>query len=129
MPIDIKIDESELAGFSIPAKDQLWDAVTEYSLSLIREANRIESSRNAGHGISEITSAMVNDAAVVQRQGLGPPRQSIFLKCVKIVAALSCAFSGYMFDPKALQERLYLVVFIGMFSCAIVTVTISIMKE
>lgn len=129
MPIEIIIDESKLAGFSEPAKDRLRDVVLEYSLLLVREANRIESSRNTGHGPAEVNSAMVNDAAVVQRQGLGPPRQSRLLKCIKIAAALLCAFSGYMFDPKSLQSRLYLVVFILMISGAVVTVTISIIKE
>ncbi len=72
MPIEVKILDSELTGFSAPAQDRLREAMQEYATSVVQEANRIESSRNIGHGPNEITSAMVSSAVVVQQQGLGP---------------------------------------------------------
>jgi len=129
MAIEIKIPASDLTGFSDPARARLTTAAEEYVVSLIEEANRIEAGRKTGNGPLEITHGMVSDAVIVQRQGLGNSKKSALSKILRVVSAALSLAAGIMFDPQLLQNQTYLVVFVLIIAAAILTMTISIMRE
>jgi len=97
--------------------------------TLIKEANRIEAGRNTANGPPEITQGMVNDAVVAQRHGLGVIQTNWWSKVLRILAAILSLIVGFMYDPIALQQQIYLVIFVLLIACAILTMTISILKE
>lgn len=128
MPVQVTIEDADLAGFSDAAKARLSDAAHEYVGSIIEEANRIEVSRNS-HGPSEITHGMVTDAVIVNRRGLGIRQTNGLSKVLRIVSAVSCLIVGVMYDVSDLQDKVYLASFIVLIAVAILTMTVSILKE
>lgn len=129
MPIHLKIDDVDVSGFSDPAKARLREAGENYILALIQEANRIEAGRNTGRGVPEVTQGMVSDAVIVQRQGLGSSPRTFWSKMVRVLAAVFSLIAGLMFDAQLMQSKLYVGVFLFVVAVAIITVTVSILKE
>lgn len=129
MPLEIKIQDGDIVGFSAPAKTRLHRAVEDYASSLIAEANRIEAGRNIGKGPPEITQGMVNDAVMVLRQGLGSFQSKLSSKVLRVVAAILSLVVGFMYDAQLLQQRWYLALFVITIAAAILTLTISILRE
>lgn len=129
MPIEIKIGDGDMTGFSAPAKEGLRKAVDDYASSLIAEANRIEAGRNTGNGPPEITHGMVNDAVIVQRQGLGSPQKKFSSKVLRAISAILALIVGIMYDAQSLQQEWYLLIFVTLIAGAILTLTISILRE
>ncbi len=129
MPIEIKIDDSDVDGFSKPAKKRLEEAVKEYASALILESNRIEVGRNSGSGPPEVTQGMVSDAVIVRGRALGTHQTRSSSKLVKIISAILTVAVGVMYDRTLLQKPLYLAIFIMVLGSAIVTNTISILRE
>ena len=129
MPVDIQISDDDLKGFSADARDHLKKATTDYATDLIEEANRIEAGRNSTGGRPEVTRGMVNDAKILQRRGLGAPRKSRGLRILRVVAAVLSLSVGIMYDETRLLNGGYMLLFILAVSAAILTVTISTLKE
>lgn len=129
MPIEIEINEDDLSGFSEPARERLKQAAEDYVSTLISESNRIEAGRNSNNGPAEITQAMVNDAVVVQRQGLSTAPTRVASKVLRVVAAVLSLIVGFMYDPVALQSQAYMATFVVLTAAAIIAMTISILKE
>lgn len=130
MPLDIQIADDDLKGFSAQARDRLKGAMTEFATDLIEEANRIEAGRNATSGTPEVTRGMVNDAKVSLRRGLGTPRKNWGLRILRVVAAVLSLCVGFMYDQTNLQQSGgYMLLFILAVSAAILTVTITTLKE
>ena len=127
MPVDLKISEADLKGFSQPARDALKKAVAAYATDLIEEANRIEAGR--GSPEPEVTRAMVDDAAFALRRGLGTPPRNLVLKILRIGAAVLSLLVGILFDPAKLQNGGYMTFFIVVVAGAILAVTLSILRE
>lgn len=123
------VEDSDLSGFSDTAKQRLKKAAEEYVDGLIQEANRIEAARNTTNGPPEVTSGMVNDAVIVQRSGLGSPKHSLSLKLLRLASALLTLLVGIMYDAEKLQDQTYLVLFVLAIGAAIVTTTLSVLKE
>lgn len=129
MPVNIEIFDVDLQGFSDPAKEKLSDAVTQFSTSLIEEANRIESGRNATNGVIEITRSMVSDAALVLRRGLGTPKKRFGTLIIRVIASVLSLIVGFMYDGTKLQDNTYMLIFIMLVAATILAVTISAIKE
>lgn len=127
--MDIEISNDDLKGFNNQAKAKLSEAATEFIGDLIEESNRLESSRNTTGNDPEITSSMVNDARVLIRRGLTQPKMGMGLKILRIAAAVLSLLVGVLYDSEKLQSGGYMLLFIGVITAAILTVTISMIKE
>lgn len=80
--MQIDIEDRNLLGFNQPAKDELKKSATDFIDELIKESNRIESSRNPSSGNPQITSGMVTDATVFVRRGLIQPKKKNTCKSI-----------------------------------------------
>lgn len=129
MALDIQIPENDLNGFSDEARDHLKKATADYATDLIEEANRIETGRNSTGGSPEVTRGMVDDAKVLLRRGLGAPKKSMGIRILRVIAAVLSLGVGIMYDKTSLQNGGYMLLFILVFASAILTVTISTLKE
>lgn len=127
--MDINISNEDLKGFNEQAKAKLSEAATEFIGDLIEESNRLESSRNTSGNDPEITSSMVNDARILIRRGLAQPKKDFGLKILRIAAAVLSLLVGVLYDSEKLQSGGYMLLFIGVITAAILTVTISTIKE
>lgn len=127
--MEIEIEEDDLAGFNVNAHNELKKAAKEYIDDVIEESNRIESARNSTSNNPEITSSMVNDAKILIRRGLSQPKKKIGVRIVRIVGAILSVVSGVLYDSTKLQDSWYMVLFIGVITATILTVTISTIKE
>ncbi|MCF5716794.1 hypothetical protein GS629_00415 [Aeromonas veronii] len=127
--MDINISNEDLKGFNEQAKAKLAEAATEFIGDLIEESNRLESSRNTSGNEPEITSSMVNDARILIRRGLTQPKKDFGLKILRIAAAVLSLLVGVLYDSEKLQSGGYMLLFIGVITAAILTVTISTIKE
>lgn len=127
--MDIEISDNDLKGFNNQAKAKLSEAATEFIGDLIEESNRLESTRNTTGSDPEITSSMVNDARVLIRRGLAQPKKGMGLKILRIAAAVLSLLVGVLYDSEKLQSGGYMLLFIGVITSAILTVTISTIKE
>tara|TARA_R110000851_G_scaffold331929_1_gene506958 strand:+ start:3776 stop:4162 length:387 start_codon:yes stop_codon:yes gene_type:complete len=127
--MEIKIPEGDLKGFNDRAKGKLSEATTVFITDLIEESNRLESSRNTTGDEPEITSSMVNDAQVLIRRGLARPKRSTGIKILRVIAAVLSLLVGILYDSEKLQSGVYMLLFIAVITGAILTVTISTIKE
>ncbi|HGE7137316.1 hypothetical protein [Citrobacter freundii] len=116
--MQIDIEDRNLLGFNQPAKDEL-----------IKESNRIESSRNPSSGNPQITSGMVTDATVFVRRGLIQPKKKIRVKVLRVISAIVSLLVGIIYDATKLQDKTYMLIFIVVVAIAIISVTISTIME
>lgn len=129
MPIEIKIDDADLLGFSGPAKAGIQKAGAEFVTSVIAEANRLESGQNNSGGPVEITQAMIADAVTIQRRSLGSRKKPSSDRILSVASGISWAVSGFLYDSSKLQDATYMAVFIGVVALAIILTTISAFRE
>ncbi|MHB8138384.1 MAG: hypothetical protein ACYDGO_08350 [Smithellaceae bacterium] len=127
--MEIKVSDDVLKGFNDKAKDKLSEAATGFIDDLIEESNRLESSRNTTGDEPEITSSMVNDASILIRRGLAQPKKGIGLTILRVAAAVLPLLVGILYNSARLQDGAYMLLFIGVVTAAILTVTISIIKD
>lgn len=105
------------------------EATTKFVDDLIEESNRLESSRNTTGDDPQVTSSMVNDASVLILRGLSQPRRGVGIKILRVAAAVSSLLVGVLYDPDKLQSAEYMLLFILIVTAAILTVTISTIRE
>lgn len=129
MPIDIRVEDADLAGFSDPAKEGVKQAGEQFIKHVINEANRLESGQNSGGGPVEITKAMVDNAALIQRHAIGGKNAPLQVKLLRIAAAVISLVVGFMYDEAKLQNTAYMAVFVLFIAGAILTTTLSTLKE
>lgn len=127
--MEINIPDQDLSGFNQKAKDKLIEATKDFVSDLIEESNRLESTRNTAGDEPEIISSMVNDARVLIRRGLSQPKKSMGMKTLRVIAAALSLLVGILYDPTELQSSGYMLLFIAVITAAILTVTISTIKE
>ncbi|MBN1169387.1 hypothetical protein JXA63_05895 [Candidatus Woesebacteria bacterium] len=127
--MQIQIPDQDLKGFNEKAKEKLSEATTEFVSDLIEESNRLEASRNTTGDDPQITSSMVNDARVLLRRGLSLPKKGIGIKSLRVVSAILSLSAGMLYDTTKLQDSGYMLLFIVVITAAILTVTISTIKE
>lgn len=129
MPINIDINDSDLAGFNDQAKQELKTSIETFSDDLIAEANRIESSVNSTSQGPEITSSIVRDAKVLIRHKISKPKRNTLSILLKIGASVLSLVAGIMYQKEKLQDTTYLVFYIIVIALAILLTTISVIKE
>lgn len=129
MPIEIVIEDADLAGFSAPAKEGVKRAGEEFIKHVINEANRLESAQNVGGGPVEITNAMVDNAALIQRHAIGVKKTATGIKVLRITSAVISLIVGFMYDEIKLQDAGYLAIFVIFIAGAILTTTLATLKE
>lgn len=127
--MEIDIPDDDLKGFNAKAKEKLDESAKEFVGDLIEESNRIESARNTSGNDPEITSSMVNDARVLIRRGLSQPKKNMNVRLLRVVAAILSLLVGMLYDSTKLQDSGYMLLFIVVITAAILTVTISTIKE
>ena len=127
--MQIDIEDRNLLGFNQPAKDELKKSATDFIEELIKESNRIESSRNPSSGNPQITSGMVTDATVFVRRGLIQPKKKIRVKVLRVISAIVSLLVGIIYDATKLQDKTYMLIFIVVVAIAIISVTISTIME
>ncbi|KLV80073.1 hypothetical protein SK39_02363 [Citrobacter sp. BIDMC107] len=127
--MQIDIEDRNLLGFNQPAKDELKKSATDFIDELIKESNRIESSRNPSSGNPQITSGMVTDATVFVRRGLIQPKKKIRVKVLRVISAIVSLLVGIIYDATKLQDKTYMLIFIVVVAITIISVTISTIME
>ena len=129
MPIEIQVEDADLEGLSDPAKDSLKSEGEQYIKKVIQEANRLESSQKSGSGPVEITKAMIDKAAFIQKHSIGNSRTPLLIKFLRIASAVLSLIVGIIFDATKLQNDTYLIVFGIIFALAILTTTLATLKD
>lgn len=129
MPVDIRIEDSDLTGFSDPAKLVVEKAGDDFVKAVIAEANRIESGQNNSGGPVEITHVMVSDAVIIQRRSIGTKKTSGAAKFLRVTAAVASLIVGFMYDDTKLQNSTYMGVFLIAVAATIILTTIATIKE
>lgn len=129
MPININIDDPDLAGFNDQAKNELKSSIETFAEDLIAEANRIESTVNSTAQGPEITSSIVRDAKVLIRHKISRPQKNIWLIILKIAASVISLLAGLMYQKDELQNTGYLVFYIIVIAIAILLTTLTVIKE
>lgn len=129
MPINININDTDLAGFNDQAKQELKSSIETFSDDLIAEANRIESSVNSTSQGPEITSSNVRDAKVLIRHKISKPKRNPWSILLKIGASVLSLVAGIMYQKEKLQDTTYLVFYIIVIALAILLTTVTVIKE
>lgn len=129
MPIDIRVEDADLVGFSDPAKDSVKKAGEEFIKRVIDEANRLESAHNTNGGLAEVTAPMVQNAAVIQRHAIGTKKSPWYIKGLRVTSGVVSMVVGFMYDDVKLQNGIYMAVFVGLMTVAIGTIIASAVKE
>ncbi|MEY1236103.1 hypothetical protein AB7102_00860 [Providencia manganoxydans] len=129
MDLRIDIPEKNLDGFTKGAQDSLKKAVLNYSNELIEESNRIEADRNASNKNAEVTGAIVNDAVFYIKRGLTKRKKSRLMIACKITSAIASLFAGALYDPAKFTEGHDIIYFIAAVVIAIISISISVIKE
>lgn len=127
--MQIDIEERNLSGFNDHAKTALKKSISDFSEELIKESNRIESSRNPSSDSPQVTSGIVNDATVLIRRGLVQPKKKTRVVVCRIISAIFSLLVGIIYDATKLQDKIYMLVFIIVVVIAIISLTISIIME
>lgn len=128
MPIMIEITDNKIVGFDNDAKAALEAAVKQHADLLIKEAYGIERRETPPHGQPEVKKGMVNAATAVLRYG-SVAKTTTWIRIVRIISAVLALAVGIMYDPIALQEGQYMLIFVLAIAATIILVTISTLKE
>lgn len=132
MPISLKVEDSNLNGFTKPAIDQAQVALDEYVKALMCEIDHLGQIR--GHLVSgktpEITATIVTDAKQILKRGSGTKPKGQSAKIIRIFEALFGVLVGIMYDKDQIQHNQnYLLVFILVVILMTVFICISVIKE
>ncbi|MFE4697415.1 hypothetical protein ACFRIC_10030 [Streptomyces sp. NPDC056738] len=82
-------------GLLGPTRDALERSVTLYGEGLLREAQRLESLNRANAGPAQVTVRDVQDAEIILRRNLIPPKKDIVAQSLWITASLSGIATGW----------------------------------
>lgn len=129
MPLNINIEDKDIAGFNENAKKELETCIKKFSEDIISEAFRIEASLNGTSNGPEITSTMVSDARVFIRHKITKPKKKTANIVIKILANVFTLLAGILFDTTKLLESGYLVLYILIVVATVILITLSIFKE
>ncbi|KDR87687.1 hypothetical protein L905_18980 [Agrobacterium sp. TS43] len=129
MTTSISIPDSDLEGFSQHARDEIVKHGEAYVKELIKEAYRLEASKNLSGGPPEVTQSMVVSASHYQ-QNYQPAAKSKFQKFLSFATSLLGLLIGGMWDyDKFSQSAQYLVLFIVILCLGIAALTASLTMD
>ena len=129
MPVDIHIGDDATRYLVSPARTALQVAVEQYSVDLLHEASRLEAAQNSGTADPEITSTMVQDAALLLRRGYSKPKKTRSFMTAQLLAPLGGVGVGFFSDAEKLKSPLMLLGFIVLLSLTITATVIVVVKD
>ena len=124
-----EFDDKNLAGLTESAKNALREHLNDYALAVVKEASLIEEGARAENAKREITATHVLHAATSKKYA--PSKKTrISTRVLKLASSISCLLVGLFFDSQGFQGQFgKMLVFILFLIIAIVTVTITTIKE
>ena len=130
MTLQIPLADEPLSPFTPPAKSSLAKHVTKFASDLVQEAGAHRSRDSASPGNEpQVTSSMVDDAALLMRKGYRRPRRSRWLKAAQITAPLAALLAGLLADPDLLQQVGLLALFVVTASFALALTALVVLME
>lgn len=125
MTTSISIPDSDLEGFSQHARDEIVKHGEAYVKELIKEAYRLEASKNLSGGPPEVTQSMVITASQY-KQNYQPATKSKFQRILSVATTLLSLVVGGMWDFEEFSKSAeYLVLFIVLLCVVFVATTLS----
>lgn len=125
----LPIEEESFIGFTQRAKSALTAASTRFTRDLVAEATRLEAGVGGDTQKPEITGKMVRDAETLLRMNQYQARPTIGTRLLRILAAVLPLLVGVLFDKESLSDSLYLTGIGVLFACAILTVTLAVIRD
>lgn len=129
MGLQIELSDEDIKYLNPPAKSELIGDIQKYIDELLKEASRLEAAGKTTVGNPEITSSMVKDAALLLKRGYKRANKGKWQVILQIGASISTLVTGILFDFEKLKEPLMLVAFMLVFSIALTTSILVIIKE
>lgn len=129
MRLEIEIQDDKLQNLTPDGNTEVLRISKKYIEDVLDEANRIELSRRTTAHNSEITASIINDAAFFARNfGVRKkrPQKKIF---IPIIAFIASTITGGLFDIEKFKETIYVIVFLIVFSTAIVLTLLIILND
>lgn len=121
MRIEFDIADEKVQNLSQNGKTQLTSHSKRLTEEIVDEASRIEASRRNPNTYTEVTAAIVNEAADYLRRFPSKPKKDVLTKIIQVVAFISSLFAGSMLDTDKFKETNHVAWFIVAFFIAIVT--------
>ena len=129
MPLKIEIQDAELVYLNQPAKDELKSSIEDYIDEVLDEATRLEAGNNTSGRTPQITSSMISDAKLLLRKDYKKPKKPLRIKIIQIIASVSAAIFGVMFDYDKVKEPTFIVLLLLVFAVALGTTIFVVMNE
>jgi len=107
-----QVPEDALRYLNPQARASLSKHVKRFSDDLLSEASRLEATASSPQSDPQITSALVDDAALLVRKAYRRRRRSRWLKGASALAVASAMISGWLADPEMLSQLPLLILFI-----------------
>lgn len=131
MNLSIDIDDRYLSNVSMSARECLTAYTEEYVVGILQEASGLEEGERQSGANSEITSNHIVQAVDIKKMRRHEKKKrTIGEKILRIVSIIFTACMGFLYDRKGFAENpIMLFFFLGVFLIAVVTTTISEIKE
>ncbi|WP_327667210.1 hypothetical protein OHN37_27265 [Streptomyces sp. NBC_00485] len=104
-------------GLLGPTRDALESSITKYGDGVLREAQRLESLNRSGSGPAQVTIRDVQDAEIILRRNLIPPKKDMAGQILWLIASVSGIATGWFGN-----QTQYTWGIIGLLACGTVTV-------
>lgn len=128
--VKFSIENQKVSAFDDKAKDKLKDLSKDYCLGLIKEASDYEKENRESGATATITDNIVLIAARKLKNKSYNSKKNWWKIILKIVSALSLAAIGFFFDTDKFSKDVGSIwLFLGVAVVAIITTTISFVKE
>lgn len=128
MRIEFEIPDEKVQNLSTNGKSELTRHSKILSEEIIDEASRIEASRRSPNTNTEITAAIVNEAAVYSRRFPPKPKRSVLTKLIQLVAFITSIVAGSLLDTdkfKDINHVIWFIVMLFLAICATVYLTLN----
>lgn len=112
MRIEFDIPDEKVQNLSQNGKTELTRHSKLLTEEIVDEASRIEASRRNPNTNTEVTAAIVNEAAVYSRRFPPKPKKSVLTKIIQLSAFISSLVAGSMLDTDKFKETNHVVWFI-----------------
>lgn len=104
-------------GLLGPTRTALQNSVVKYGEELLREGQRLESLSRAGNGPAQVTVRDVQDAELIVRRNLTPPKKDTAAQILWLTASVSGIATGWFGNQTQYGWGIF-----GLFACGLITV-------
>lgn len=112
MRIEFDIPDEKVQNLSQNGKAELTRHSKLLTEEIVDEASRIEASRRNPNTNTEVTAAIVNEAAIYSRRFPPKPKRSVVTKIIQLAAFISSLVAGSMLDTDKFKETDHVIWFI-----------------